>query len=108
LADFGRDTLSTVLSNQMSRLGGLAGLGEGATDSVAGFGQASANNIISLLGNIGGAKASGALAKGAINAGMWNSAGNFLDSAVGAAFGAFPGMGAGGAGGVPSFLQKIF
>jgi hypothetical protein len=108
LADFGRDTLSSVIQNQLSSLGGLAGLGEGATNQVSGFGQASTDNIIKLLSSIGGAQASGDLTKGGLTAGMWNSAGQFGDSLVSAAFGAFPGMGGGGSGGMPSFLSKLF
>ena len=108
LYDLGQGTLASTISDQLSRLGGLAGLGEGATDAVAGFGQHNADAVTQLLSSIGGANASKFLAKGGITAGMWGSAGNFLDNAVGAAFGAFPGMGGGGSGGLPSFLSKIF
>lgn len=70
------------LEAQMARLAGLTGIGMGATDSVANFGQNKANNITSLLGQIGGAQASGQLQRGGITAGMWNNAGSFLDKAA--------------------------
>lgn len=73
LANFGRDTLSQVISTQLSRLGGLAGLGENATGSVAGFGQNSTNAISGLLQASGNAQASSALAQGGIWAGVLNN-----------------------------------
>lgn len=84
LAGFGADTLSSVISDQLSRLGGLAGLGLGATEAGAGFGQHTADAIGSLFQQQGQARASGALAKGGINAQMWNNAGGFLDQAISA------------------------
>lgn len=68
LADFGRDTLSSVISDQLARLGGLAGMGQGATGAVASLGQNSANSISSLMQASGNAQASGALAQ----AGIWS------------------------------------
>lgn len=105
LADFGRDTLSSVISDQLGRLGGLAGLGEGATGSVAGLGANKADAVAALLGKIGGAQASGFLAKGGINGQMWNNAGSFLDSVVSAIMPGGGGWqsilsGAGGGGGI--------
>lgn len=95
LYQLGQGTLSSVIGDQLSRLGGLAGLGEGATDAVAGFGAHTADNVTGLLKGQGDARASGALAIGGINNQMWQSAGSFLDQAVQAAFGA--GAGPGGA-----------
>jgi len=89
LAGFGADTLASVITDQLARLGGLAGLGEGATNSVSAFGQHAADQIGNFFNQQGQARASGALAKGGINAGMWNSAGSFLDSLVSA----IPGVG---------------
>lgn len=107
LADFGRDTLMATIERQLASLGGLAGMGMGATESVANFGQQRANNVTGLLGQIGGAKASGALTRGGINAQMWNNAGAFADQAAAAAAGAFmPGAGAGG--GAGGFLSSLF
>lgn len=84
LADFGADTLMQTIERQLASLGGLAGMGMGATESVANFGQHKSDAISQLLKGIGDAKASGALAKGGINAGMWNNAGGLLDSIVSA------------------------
>lgn len=84
LADFGSDTLMQTIQQQLASLGGIASMGEGATNQVSGFGENTANAITKLLGSIGGANASGALAKGGINNQMWNSAGGFLDQAVSA------------------------
>lgn len=100
LANFGSDTLAQTIQQQLSNLGGIAGMGEGATNQVAGFGANTANQIATLLGNIGGAQASGALAKGGINNQMWNSAGGFLDSIVSSFL---PG-GGGGAGALKSLF----
>lgn len=105
LADFGADTLMQTIQQQLASLGGIAGMGEGATNSVAGFGQSTADAITKLLGSIGGANASGALAKGGINAGMWNNAGSFLDSIVSSFL---PGGGGGGAGALKSIFGGGF
>jgi len=67
LANFGRDTLSQVLSDQFARLGGLAGLGQNAAGSIASLGQNKANQISSLFQQSGNAQASSALT----NAGIW-------------------------------------
>ena len=73
LANFGRDTLSQVISDQLARLGGLAGMGQGAAGSVAGLGANSANQISSLLQASGNAKASGSLAQAGIWSGVLNN-----------------------------------
>lgn len=82
LADFRADAFADQLNQQIARLAGMAGLGMGATDSVSGFGANTSDNISSLLGAIGGAKANGILQRGGINASLWNSAGSFLDNAA--------------------------
>jgi hypothetical protein len=83
LADFGRDTLSTVISDQLARLGGLAGIGQGATGSVAGLGANSANQIGGLLQAQGNARASGALAQSGIWSGALNNLGSIAGSLIG-------------------------
>ncbi|WP_394648158.1 hypothetical protein [uncultured Sphingomonas sp.] len=85
LADFGADTLASVYGNQLSNLYNMAGLGLGATGSVAQFGANTTDNVTSLLGNIGQAKAANYLTKGGINAANFQNAGSFLDS-VGQAY----------------------
>lgn len=73
LADFGRDTLSSVLADQLSRLGGLAGMGQGAAGSVGGLGANSANQISTLMRAQGDASASGSLAQAGIWSGVLNN-----------------------------------
>lgn len=93
LADFGSDVLANVYQNQLSNLSGVAGLGLGATGSVASFGANNANNAAGLTTQIGQAQANNYLARGRINAQNWSNAGSFLDNAVSAGLG-----GAGGGG----------
>jgi hypothetical protein len=85
------------LQAQMGRLAGLAGIGMGATDSVANFGQQRANNMGNLYGQQGQVRAGGLLTRGGITAGMWNNAGAFADQVAAAAAGGAGGFGAGGA-----------
>lgn len=80
LANFRADAFANELQAQMARLAGLTGIGMGATDSVSSFGANKANNVSNLLGQIGGAQASGLLQRGGISAGMWNNVGSFGDS----------------------------
>lgn len=82
LADFGRDTLSTVVSDQLARLGGLAGLGENATGSVSTLGQNSANQISNLFQAQGNAQASSALTQGGIWAGVLNNLSQQVQHAI--------------------------
>jgi hypothetical protein len=102
LADFGADTLAQTIQQQLQNLGGIAGLGLGATNSTANFGQQTANNVSNSLTQQGQARASGSLAIGGINNQMWNNAGSFLDQAVSAALGA-----GAGPGGAPFSLGKF-
>jgi hypothetical protein len=82
LADFGADTLASVYQNQIGNLGSLANMGLGATGNIGALGPNSANQVAGLQGQIGGANAQGILTRGGLTAGMWNSAGGFLDNAV--------------------------
>jgi hypothetical protein len=52
-------------------------MGEGATNQTGAFGSRCQRGDHQALGSIGGANASGALAKGGINNQMWNNAGGF-------------------------------
>lgn len=87
LADFRADAFNSVLQQQLQRLAGLAGIGQGATDSVSAFGANAANNIANILGNQGQVRAGGILTRGGITNQMWNSAGGFLDNALSAVMG---------------------
>jgi hypothetical protein len=100
LADFGADTLMQTIQQQLSSLGGLAGMGMGATNAVANFGQHAADNVSGALTDQGKNLASKDLAIGGINSQMWNNAGSYIDQAVQAAVTA--GMGGGGGMGLPS------
>jgi len=73
LADFGRDTLSAVIQNQLQNLTGVSGAGQNAAAQTGTLGANSANSISNLLSNSGTAQANAALASGAANAGAINS-----------------------------------
>ncbi|CAB4140485.1 hypothetical protein UFOVP407_59 [uncultured Caudovirales phage] len=77
LSRFRGDTYTAAIQERLRRLGGLAGLGMGATDSSAAFGADAANNIAQNLVGRGAASAQGLLTRGGINAQMWNNAGGF-------------------------------
>lgn len=98
--DFGADVLANVYQNQLANLNGLAGLGVGATGSVANAGLANANAATQLNSQIGQAQANKYLANGRINAQNWANAGSFLDS-IGSSF--VP-----GGGGLQAALKSIF
>ena len=82
LANFRADAFANQLQTQIARLAGLAGLGQGATDSVSAFGANKANNVANLYGQMGDVRAGGLLTRGGINNQLWNNAGSFLDSAA--------------------------
>lgn len=74
----------------------LAGLGLGATGSVAGAGQANTQNVIGLNGQIGNTLAAKYITKGGINAATIGNFGTALDEAaksIAAAYGGFGGFG---------------
>lgn len=72
LANFGSDTLTQAILQQLGNLGGLASLGEGATNSTATFGANATNSISNLLQSQGAARAGSALSQGGIWAGVLN------------------------------------
>lgn len=63
LANFGSDTLATVIQNQLANLGGLAGQGQSAALGGGQLGANAASGIAGLFGNIGNAQANGILGK---------------------------------------------
>lgn len=83
LADFRSDAFVDQLNQQISRLAGLAGLGQGATDAVSSFGANKAGNIANLYGQMGDTTAGGILARGGINSQLWNNLGTGLGSLFG-------------------------
>lgn len=82
LANFRGDAFANQLQTQIARLAGLAGLGQGATDSVSSFGANKANNISNIYSNMGNINASHILTRGGINADLWKRGGSFLDDAL--------------------------
>jgi hypothetical protein len=80
LADFGADTLSRVILEQLQQLGGLSGRGMQAVGNEGALGANNAAQIAQLLGQQGQVRSGGLLTRGGINSGMWGNAGSFLDS----------------------------
>ena len=78
--DFGRDTLNTVIRDQLANYGGAIGIGSGATDAVASFGARAVQDQNQQRNAGAGALAQSALVRGGINAQNWNNVGGFLDS----------------------------
>jgi hypothetical protein len=108
LANFGADTLSAAIQQQLANLNGLSTMGANTAAGLGSLSQSNANAQTGILGAQGQTAANGILTRGGITSGMWNSAGGFLDSAVSAALGAFPGLGGGGSGGFSAFASKLF
>ena len=75
LANFGADTLSTVIQNQLANLGGIANMGMGSAGQLGQFGANMAGQVGNALTQQGQARAGAALTTGGINAGMANSLG---------------------------------
>jgi len=84
LANFGADTLSQVIQQQLSNLGGIANMGQGAAGSVGTFGANAAGQIGNSMTQQGQALAGSALAKGGITAGQWKAGGEGLGSILSA------------------------
>lgn len=82
LADFGADTLSKVIQQQLDRLGGLSGQGLQAAGGGAGVNMAAGGSIADIFGQQGAARAGGLLTRGGINAANWNNAGSYIDDAM--------------------------
>lgn len=82
LANFRADAFNQVLNDQMARLGGLAGLGSGATGAVANFGAGTANAITQLLGQQGQSQAGSFLARAGVNNNMLNNISGIIGSLI--------------------------
>lgn len=82
LADFGGDTLMKAIQQQLANLGGMAGLGLGATNSTAGFGQQTSNNVANLMTQEGTVNADGILTRARLDSSLFGNLGGFLDNAV--------------------------
>lgn len=66
LADFGSDTLTKVILQQLGQLGGISGTGLGAAQGLGALGQGYAGSNANLLGQAGAAQAGGILGNQAI------------------------------------------
>lgn len=108
LADFRADAFVDQLNQQIARLAGAAGMGQGATDAVSQFGAQKAASIADLLNLQGQTKKQGILTRGGINSQLWNNAGSFLDSVVSAIAGGGATAAASGIGAGASKFNTIF
>ena len=82
LAGFGRDTLNTVIRDQLANYGGAIGIGSGATDAVASFGARAVQDQNQLRNEGAAARAQSALVRGGIGAQNWNNIGGFADNVL--------------------------
>lgn len=70
LAQFRPQVLSSLINQQFSNLGGIAGLGQASAAGTAAAAQNTGNQVSQLLGQQGAAQAGGALASGQANANL--------------------------------------
>jgi hypothetical protein len=94
LAKFRPEILSSLINQQYSRLGNIAGMGQNAAAGQASAGMNMASNIGNLYGQQGAAQAGAALARGQATANMWGNIAGSVGLAAG--LGGFGGGGAGG------------
>lgn len=76
LAKFRPSMLSSLISQQYDRLGGLTSLGQNAAAMQGNAGMATSNNITNLLQQMGASQAGAHLASGKANASMWQTIGS--------------------------------
>jgi len=93
LANFGRDTLSQVIQNQIANLSGVAGAGQNASNVLSAANQNTGQSLAGLYGSIGDTNAGGILQRGAINANTINQVSKGLGSIANNVSGAFSGGG---------------
>ena len=87
LYNLGADTLSNVIQQQLSNLGGVVGMGQNAVNSSVNSGANTAGAVSGLLGNMGQVKAGGILTRGGITAGQIGAIGGIGDQIAGAVSG---------------------
>lgn len=96
LAQFGSGLLSQVIQQRLGNLGGLVSLGSGTAGTLGQLGQAKANAQASLMGQQGGAQASGVLGQSMALQNMLKSLSNIAGGLnFGGGGGAAPYSGAG-------------
>ncbi|WP_335954011.1 hypothetical protein [Acinetobacter higginsii] len=76
LAQFEPQLLNQLINQRMTNLGGLTSLGQNSAAGVGNAGMQSANNIGTLLQQMGAAQAGNSLAQGNASANQWASIGN--------------------------------
>ncbi len=86
LAQYSPQILSQLIESQFGKLGQVAGLGQASAAGTGAAAQSAGANIANLYGQAGAAQAGTSLAKGQINAGVYNNLGNL---AIMKAMGAF-------------------
>lgn len=86
LSQFQPALLAQLIDQQYSRLGGLTSLGQNAAAGVGNAGMQTGNNITTLLGQQGQARAGAALASGQANIQLANGLTNAFGTFVGAKF----------------------
>lgn len=86
LGQFQPALLAQLIDQQYSRLGGLTSLGQNAAAGVGNAGMQTGNNITTLLGQQGQARAGAALANGQANVQLANGLTNAFGTFVGAKF----------------------
>lgn len=99
LANFGADTLANVIQQQLSNLGGIAGMGQNAVNSAGSFGAGTASSVSNLLGNQGQVRAGGLLTRGGISAAQIGALGGIGDQIASAVA---------GGGGIGSMVGSLF
>lgn len=87
LANFRADTLSNVIQQQLSNLGGIANMGMGSAGQLGSFGANVANQVGAQMNNQGLARSNAAMLNGALTANQWKSAGDGLESVLSSIFG---------------------
>lgn len=102
LADFGEDTLSQVIAQQLAGYGGLVGVGTGAAGAVGNFGANAVAQQAALRNQGADAKAQSALIRGGIAARNWQNAGSTIDDILASV------LGGGGGGGGGFNWSKVF
>lgn len=107
LYNLGADTLSNVIQQQLSNLGGIANMGQGAAGSLGGFGANAANQIGAAYGQQGQANSNAALLKGAYAGQMVNGIGDFLGAVTGGIKAPDTSPGAGMTGATPGYGGPI-
>lgn len=99
LANFGADTLTQTINDQLQRLGGLTGAGLSATGTAAQVGQNAATQVGNIFGTQGQVASGGILTRGGLTAKQIGNIGGIADSVAGAVS---------GRGGLGSILKGLF